>query len=224
MSDWWTYEMSDFLLFAPRTYYRLIELYNAGIWPLQLGALALGVALLALLDGKGRWHGRAIAAILAIGWAWVAFAFHLQRYATINWAATWFAAAFALEALLLFAVGVVGGRLRFAAASGPVAHAGAALVLLGLFVQPALAPLAGRSLAQIEVFGVAPDPTTVVTLGVLLRASRPADLWLAPIPLLWCAVGGAFLSMMGSPEALLMLGAGAVGLFALVVRRRAASD
>ena len=33
MSEWWTYRPSDFLLFAPRTYYRLFELYNAEIWP-----------------------------------------------------------------------------------------------------------------------------------------------------------------------------------------------
>ena len=33
MSEWWTYHLSDFLLFAPRTYYRLFELYNAAIWP-----------------------------------------------------------------------------------------------------------------------------------------------------------------------------------------------
>lgn len=219
MSEWWTYELSDFLLFAPRTYYRLIELYNADIWPLQIVALALGITIPAVLLGEGSWRGRVIASVLAVGWSWIAWAFHLQRYATINWAATWFAGAFMIEALLLFVVGVLGGRLRFAAVSGPVAHVGTALVLLGLVVQPALGLLVGRGFAQMEVFGVAPDPTVVVTLGVLLRASRPAALWLAPIPLLWCAVGGAFLWMMRSPEALPMIGAGVVGLVALAGRR-----
>ena len=28
MSEWWTYRLSDFLLYAPRTYFRLFELYN----------------------------------------------------------------------------------------------------------------------------------------------------------------------------------------------------
>jgi len=145
MSEWWTYEPSNFLLFAPRTYYRLIEQYHAAIWPAQLVALVVGIAILALAHGEWRWRGRAIAAILAVCWAWVALAFHFQRYATINWAATWFAAAFMLEALLLIAVGVIGDRLRIAATSDPIAHAGLALVLLGLFVQPLLGPLAGRN-------------------------------------------------------------------------------
>ena len=29
MSEWWTYRLSNFLLFSPRTYYRLFELYNS---------------------------------------------------------------------------------------------------------------------------------------------------------------------------------------------------
>jgi hypothetical protein len=33
MSEWWTYSLSDFLLFSPRTYYRLFELYNLAVWP-----------------------------------------------------------------------------------------------------------------------------------------------------------------------------------------------
>ncbi len=37
MSEWWTYTLSDFLLFSARTYYRLFELYNRDVWPAQLG-------------------------------------------------------------------------------------------------------------------------------------------------------------------------------------------
>ena len=29
MSEWWTYRLSDFLMFSPRTYHRLFELHNA---------------------------------------------------------------------------------------------------------------------------------------------------------------------------------------------------
>ena len=49
MSEWWTYRLSDFLMFSPRTYYRLFELYNAEVWPghwvgLSVGATALFAA------------------------------------------------------------------------------------------------------------------------------------------------------------------------------------
>ena len=48
MSEWWTYRLSDFLLFAPRTYWRQFELMNLQWWPLQPLLLAAGV-LIALM-------------------------------------------------------------------------------------------------------------------------------------------------------------------------------
>ena len=78
------------------------------------------------------------------------------------------------------------------------------VVAFAIGVMPLIAPLAGRSWVQAEVFGVAPDPTAIATLGVLLAAERP--LWgLLAIPLLWCALSGATLWAMGSPETLTQL-------------------
>ena len=48
MPEWWTYGLSDFLMFSPRTYYRQIELYNLAIWPAQLVGAGIGAAILAI--------------------------------------------------------------------------------------------------------------------------------------------------------------------------------
>lgn len=87
MSEWWTYTLSDFLLFSARTYYRLFEIYNSEIWPAQILAIALGIATLVCLFRTKAWQGRVVTTILAVCWLWVAWAFHIERYATINWAA-----------------------------------------------------------------------------------------------------------------------------------------
>ena len=187
MSEWWTYQLSDFLLFSPRTYHRLFELYNAEVWPMHLAMLALGAALcVAGMQGRSR----AGLAMLAACWLWVAWAFHLQRYATINWAATWFAAAFAIEGVLLL--------LASAAASTASAHArrhwlGLGLLVFSLLALPALGVLQGRPWVQAETFGMAPDPTALGTAGaLLLLAPRTPWNWLLwPIPVLWCIVGAA---------------------------------
>jgi hypothetical protein len=113
MPEWWTYALSDFLLFSPRTYYRLIERHNLAIWPAQLLALTLGVAIAGLLHRPTRGRSRGIAGILAALWAWVGWTFVAGRYATINWAASYFAWLFAAEVLLLGWLGVATARLRF---------------------------------------------------------------------------------------------------------------
>src|SRR3954467_3726807 len=100
MSEWWTYSLTSFLLFSPRTYYRLFELTNAEVWPAQVIALAGGAAILGLILGPLRWSGRAVAAILVAVWLFVAWAYLLQRYDPINWAAGYFAIGFALQAAL----------------------------------------------------------------------------------------------------------------------------
>ncbi len=43
MSEWWTYTLSDFLLFSPRVYYRLLELHNHALWPAHLLTIARGL-------------------------------------------------------------------------------------------------------------------------------------------------------------------------------------
>lgn len=206
MPEWWSYRLSDFLLFSARTYYRLFERYNADIWPAQILALLAGLALLACVLRANAWNGRAAAALLCACWLWVAWAFHLERYAAINWAARYFAAAFMLEALLLLWIGVVRGRLRFTQAgnaTGMLRRAGLCLLLFALFLQPLLGPLLGRPWIQVELFGLAPDPTVAVTLGVLLASNRAARV-LLPVPVLWSLVSGATLWTMKAPDALLM--------------------
>ncbi len=196
MSEWWTYSLSDFLMFAPRTYYRLLERYNADLWPAQFAAIAAGVALLVLVRRGGSAASRTTAGLLAAAWAWVAWAFLAERYATINWAAAWMAVAFALQGALLFAFALRRDGLAPAVAS----RLGTAITALAVLAYPAIAVLAGRGIAAAEVFGLSPDPTVLATLGVLLRAPAAARAILLPIPLAWCAVGGATLWTMRSPE------------------------
>jgi len=220
MSEWWTYTLSDFLLFSPRTYYRLFELYNAAIWPTQIAAVLAGLAILALLYRPGPWQGRVAAAILAACWLWVAWAYLFKRYATINWVASYVAAAFALEALLLVAVGAIGGRLTSGAKYSLAGSVGIALLVFALVVQPLVGPLTGRAWSEVELFGIAPDPTIVATLGLPLAADRVR--WeLLIIPLLWCVISGATLWAMEAPDAWIMPSAAAIAVGAAMWKARA---
>jgi Family of unknown function (DUF6064) len=211
MSEWWTYSLSDFLLFSPRTYYRLFELYNAAVWPLQLLALAIGIAILALSLAGRPWQARAGTALLACCWSWVAWAYLWERYETVNWAASYFALAFAVEALLLIAAAAVGNGVSLPRPSTAAGIAGVGIFLLALLGYPLIGPLLGRPWLQAEFFGVMPDPTVAATLGLLSAAWRRH--WgLLGIPVLWALISGATLWAMQSPEALLLPAAAALAL------------
>lgn len=199
MSEWWTYTLSDFLLFSPRVYYRLFELHNQAVWPAQLLTAAAGLAILVLLLRPIRARERIIPALLGALWIYVAWSFFFERYATINWAAVYVAAAFALQGLLLIGAGA-SGHLTFAGGRSLPDFAGVALFALALGGYPLIAPTLGRPWAAAEVFGIAPDPTAVATLAVLALAQGRPRWLLMIIPCLWCAVTGATLWTMESPE------------------------
>jgi hypothetical protein len=222
MAEWWTYRPSDFLLFSARTYYRLFELYNAEVWPAHVLTVGLGLVLWAALWQGRAWAPRAACVLLAALWLWVAWAFYWQRYASINWAATWFAAAFAVEGLLLACATCFASRCIDAPRSRE-RSTGLALLLLALAIHPTLGALLGRPWQQSEVFGLAPDPTVLGTLGVLLMQGQPSTAWwlLWPIPLLWCAITGTTLATMHAADALLMPAAAMLAVLAAASAARA---
>jgi hypothetical protein len=222
MPEWWTYSLTDFLLFSPRTYYRLIERYNLAVWPTHLPAFGLGLAIAGLLARPTQGRSRAAAAILAVLWAWVGWLFLARRYATINWAASYLAWLYALEVLLIGWLGVVAVNLRLGWKRDVVGLVGAVLFAGSLALYPFLAPAVGRGWTQSEVFGIAPDPTALGTLGLLLTAEAPprARWALLATPLVWCLLSGATLWAMGSPEAWIVVPAAVFVVVTSSVRDR----
>jgi hypothetical protein len=231
VSEWWTYRPSDFLLFSASTYYRLFEMHNAALWPAHAAAFGLSVVLLWLVWHGGRGATRGAFAVVAAGWLCCAGLYFWVRYATINWAAVWFAAAFALEGALLLGLAsshacpalperAPGDRL------GARRTVGAALLIAGI-AYPVAAPLLGRPWTQAEVFGLAPDPTAIGTLGVLLlleagsgrclpRWLRAAWLWTFPV--VWCLITGMTLWTLHATEAIVAPAAAALALLATRLR------
>ncbi|HEX7336769.1 MAG TPA: DUF6064 family protein [Gemmatimonadales bacterium] len=200
MGEWWSYTLSDFLLFSPRAYFRLLERHNQALWPAQLLTVGLGFTILGLLARPRPWQGRAVSALLAGLWVWVAWAFLWNRYATINWAVNYLVPLFVLEAGLLAWIGVVRRRLTFRLRHGAAGGLGVAVFALALLIYPVIGPLAGRPWSQAEIFGIVPDPTVVGTLGLLLLAEGRRRWELMAVPLLWCAISGATLWAMHSVE------------------------
>ena len=203
-TDWLSYRPADFLMFAPRIYWRLFESLNLAFWPLHAGIVLAGVAWLGWVwrDGgvPGRAAARAALAALALGWALTAWAFLWHRLAPIHWLAGYIVPLFLLQAAALLALALHGavhgqhGRLRRAV--------GLALLLWALLLHPLLAGVSGRPWTQAEFTGLAADPTAIATLGLLLLLRGPRGPMRAQwvLPLAWCALSAATLWTMGSAQ------------------------
>ena len=59
MTEWWTYGLSDFLMFSPEAYWRLVGRYNSAWWPAPLAGVAALAAAIALVAQARRWSTRA---------------------------------------------------------------------------------------------------------------------------------------------------------------------
>lgn len=189
MTEWWTYRLSDFLMFSPAIYWRMVERMNRELWPLPLAMVVLGVGLIWLAMSRRRWAGMGVAVVLAAVWLWVGWAFHWQRYALINWAAAYLAAACVLQGVLLFVTAGVGIEARTPPQSAVVRRTGLALATAGVLVWPLIGLAEGRPIAQAEVFGLMPEPTALSTVGLLMAAPIRYTHWLTALPTLSFLVG-----------------------------------
>ena len=213
MPEWWTYRPEDLLLFSPRVYWRMVELHNAAAWPLHLATFAAGLA--ATLSVGLRPRGLFAALVLGATWLLVGGYFLWHRYSSINWTMAWVVPAFGLQALMLAAGGAVRGGVAFDRSS----TAGTLLAAAGLLAYPFVPPLFGRPLTAAEVFGIAPDPTAIVTLRLLLLARGRLVPLLYPVPLLWLLLSGLTLLTMDDPQGWLPLSAAGTVVVTIAARR-----
>jgi hypothetical protein len=197
--DLLSYSLVDLIPFSRETYFRLFERYNIGVWPAPIIGFAIG--LTALFTAR-RAEGRLLRApflLTAACWVWVGWVFQIHWYAPLSWPGIFFGIAFVLQGVLM---GVVLGRHPIVAVpEGTNRDPGPGLWILvfALALQPLLGLFSGRPWYGLEVFGSAPDPTALATLGLLLMIRHSLRWLLSIIPLAWCLISGATLWVLSVP-------------------------
>lgn len=204
------------LPYSAEVLYALYGQYNQAIWPIQILFLVLAGVSLALTLNPWRQAGRVVGAILVLAWSWAAISFHWQHFSLINFSAGIYAALFAIQALLIAWTWVVRGGKSFRLdrdVSGAVA---VTVIICALVVYPALDWLSGYSWPQWRLFGVAPGPTMLFTLGIMLLAKPRAHPVLAVIPLLWLFIEAWSAWVLGMPQDLLPAAVSGIALLVLL--------
>jgi hypothetical protein len=92
------------------------------------------------------------------------------------------------------------------------------LVVYSFVVYPLVGLLVTHPYPETPLFGVAPCPTTIFTLGLLLLVRHPRPWVPALIPLLWSVIGGSAAFLLDVPQDLGLLAAAILWLVGSLIR------
>jgi hypothetical protein len=205
------------LPFTTDQFLAVFAAYNAAIWPLQIVANALGVLALAALWWRNRFAQRLVLLILALMWALNGVGYHFIFFAPVNPAAKLFAVLFVVQALLFGASALAQDSLGFQIGGDIRSAFGLLVILYSMVIYEALGYAAGHGLMAGPMFGVAPCPTTLFTIGLLMLMRGRLVKWLAVIPLVWAVIGTSAAILLGIREDLGLAAAGMALLIVLVM-------
>ena len=188
------------LPFSTAAFLQVFRDYNVAIWPAQILGLILGLAALAALF-QGRDTGvRIVMVVLAVLWTFVGIGYHLMFFARINPVAPAFAALCLAQAVLFQASAIWPKDLQLVVRPNLRSTTGLSVILYGVLVYPILGQFEGHGGMAGPMFGVAPCPTTIFTIGLLIVARGAWVVWLSILPILWSLIGMAAAFQMDIPE------------------------
>jgi Family of unknown function (DUF6064) len=194
--------------------------YNVGVWPAQVVAGLLGLAMVGLLLRPSRAGHRLIGGGLALMWGWTGVAYHGLYFASINPAALAFAALFVLQGALFGFGAVLRDQLRFGTPAGATAWVGWAFIVYAAILYPLVGFWAGHRYPAMPTFGITPCPVTLFTFGLLLLTTARVPRWMLVIPFVWSLVGGSAAVLLNVPQDWLLLLSGLVAPPLLMWRDR----
>lgn len=193
--------------------------YDQEIWPLPFLSTMLGLVIMLLALHRTPSAGRFICSLLALSWVWIGVEFQGLLLGHFQPAGELASALFVIQGLLLFWHGVLMGRLTFIPRSGAMGLWGGALLAYSLAAYPLLSELVGRGALAGLSLGLAPGPTTIFTLGLLLWSDDVPPLDLVAIPLLWSLLGCQGAWILGQWQDLFLPVAGLAGAGMIAQRR-----
>jgi Family of unknown function (DUF6064) len=174
--------------------------YNTAVWPAQIVAYLLGLAVVVAILRSSPLGHRFVAGALAAMWVWTGVAYHGLFFARINPAAWAFGALFVVQGSLLVIAGVARRRLVFGQSAGFASVLGWVLMAYAAVIYPLLGQSSGHVYPAQPMFGITPCPLTLFTFGVLLLTLTTIPRWLLIIPAAWSLVGGSAAFMLGVPQ------------------------
>lgn len=195
------------LPFTQDAFFALFGRYNAVAAPVALLFYLMAALSVALLFRASRWGTLLISGTLAAMWAVNGVGYHWMFFREINPVAPLFAIVFVAQAVLLIVLPLRNPDFRFAAEADARSAVGLVLIVFATVIYPLWGWIAGHVWPDAPLFGIAPCPTTIFTIGILLTGTWRVARWLLVVSGIWAAIGGSAAILLGVPQDFALLAA-----------------
>ena len=158
----------------------------------------LAIIALLMVFRKSEYSNRVISFTLAFLWLWIGIVFGILVFgpfptvlAGIEMSGSWylFGSIFAIHGIILLYFGVIKDTTSYSWKPGSRHFFGLLFIVFGLVIYPFVGVLTGRVFPEYPVFGIAPCPVTLFTIGLLLWSDKKPSLLLVAIPIFWALMG-----------------------------------
>jgi len=188
-ADWLSYSLQDFVMFGPQVFLRLFIRINQDLWPWQVLAVLVSVAVPVLLLKQTASARRLALGLVAVAWITSGYGFLVGYFGPINWPAGWFGWAFVVQGCVLAVASLAGGVSHQQQAGGALA----VIWLLAVFGLPWAAVAEAGDWRALALFGVAPGTTVGAGVLALALLSGPWRWLYLFVPVLWTLFSVAML-------------------------------
>lgn len=169
--------------FTDTQFFDVFRQYNLGTWPAPLLIMVLGLVLAGAMIAR-RVPVRAIWWSLGALWVWMALAYHVKFFSTINPLAYGFAVLFLAQAAAFIVLARSSSTHETPDVGRVRSVIGSLLFFYALVAYPLIGIALGQRYPRLPTFGL-PCPTTIFTIAVLIRLDRLAPVALYVVPLIW---------------------------------------
>jgi len=176
--------LSEMKMISSESFFAMWEQYNSAVWPMQIATYVLGLLSVFLTVKKWRLSDKVIAGTLSFLWLRSGVVTFIIGFGDLSaqyyvWGALWI-----IQSLIFFFVGFVKSKLAFGFNGKWYNYLGLIFIVYGLVVYPLIGSVSGHPYPGSPIFGVAPCPVCIFTVGMLLLSAKKVPLFVMAIPLL----------------------------------------
>lgn len=179
-------------------FFSTLQSYNEAFLSITIFTFLLGALIVYLAARKSKNSSKVISALMSFLWIWSGVVFFIIYYGPIDAEflgltipGVWYLGGilFLIQSFLFLFFGVVKSSLSFKFSS-EISHViGALMILYAMVIYPIIGFLSGYGYPRYPIFGTAPCPLTIFTVGLLQWSDRKIPLVIVVIPFIWALMG-----------------------------------